>query len=113
MAARPPSSRKILKKSSLRSAILLRWQVRGSPSVANPLSGIKLHWSFILFRFAHGLFQLAGVARGCAAYGAEDAKQKVRFLLCSIFQTLWCLKNVRCLHAPLYQAAKSSFSAAW
>ncbi len=28
------------KKSLLRSAILLRWQVRGSPSVANPLSGI-------------------------------------------------------------------------
>jgi hypothetical protein len=46
----------MLKKSLLRSAVLLRWQVRGSPSVANPLSGIKLHRSFILFRFAHGLF---------------------------------------------------------
>jgi hypothetical protein len=29
--------------------------------------------------------QLAGVAQGGAAYGAEDAKQKPRFLLCSIF----------------------------
>ena len=44
------------KKSLLRSAIRLRWQGRGSPSVANPLSGIKVHWTFILFRFAHGLF---------------------------------------------------------
>ena len=81
MAACRPSSRKILKRSLPRSAILLRWQARGSPSVANPLSGIKLHWSFILFCFAYGLFQFAGVAQGCAAYGAEDAKQKAVFAL--------------------------------
>lgn len=52
-------------------------------------------------------------AQGCAAYGAEDAKQKARFLLCSIFQPLPCSKNVRCLRVPLYQAAENSFSAAW
>ena len=49
-------SSRMLKKSLLRSAVPLRWQVRGSPSVANPLSGIKLHRSFIYFRFAPGFF---------------------------------------------------------
>ncbi len=107
---------------------------RPKPSVAWAFGGVKVHrtftcyrlthWRFILFHFAHGLFdpgpslaralgallrgaqfcsrqncQFAGVAQGCAAYGAEDAKQKTRFLLCSIFQTLRCLKNVRCLSA--------------
>jgi hypothetical protein len=70
----------VLKKFLLRFAIRLRLQARGSPSVANPLSGTKVHRTFVLVRFAHGLFQLAGVAQGCAAYGAEDAKQKARFL---------------------------------
>jgi hypothetical protein len=54
----------MLKKSLLHSAILLRWQARGSPSMANPLSGIKLHWSFILFRFAPVFFQLENQKRG-------------------------------------------------
>ncbi|GMQ89804.1 MAG: hypothetical protein BMS9Abin10_0138 [Gammaproteobacteria bacterium] len=67
----------MLKKSLLRSAVPLRWQARGSPSVANPLSGIKLHGSFIVFPLRPWLFQLA--------------EQKARFLLCSILQTLTCL----------------------
>jgi len=64
----------MLKKSLPRFAIRLRLQARGSPSVANPLSGTKVHGTFVLARFARGLFQLA--------------KQKARFLLCSIYQTL-------------------------
>ncbi len=28
-----------------------RWQVRGSPSVASPFSGTKVHWTFVLIRF--------------------------------------------------------------
>ncbi len=71
---------------------LLRWQVRGSPSVANPLSGIKLHWSFILFRFAHGLFASSApqTVPPCTAPqlakcrdAQERPKQKARFLLYS------------------------------
>jgi hypothetical protein len=58
------------------------------------------------------------VARACGvalrshcAPGAigQLAKQKVRFLLCSIFQTLACLKDVRRILAPLQQAAENSF----
>ncbi|GMQ90100.1 MAG: hypothetical protein BMS9Abin10_0448 [Gammaproteobacteria bacterium] len=69
----------MLKKALLRFAVPLRWQVRGSPSVANPLGGIKLHRSFICFRFAQGLFQLASPRHMSAG--------------CSIFQTLACLKS--------------------
>ncbi len=28
-----------------------RWQVRGSPSVASPFSGAKVHWTFAFIRF--------------------------------------------------------------
>ena len=33
-------------QSLRRFTVPLRWQVRGSPSLANPLSGEKVHWTF-------------------------------------------------------------------
>jgi hypothetical protein len=44
------------KKSLLRFAIQLRLQAQGSPSVANPLSGTKVHRTFVWTRFAPGSF---------------------------------------------------------
>ncbi|MDX1513168.1 MAG: hypothetical protein R3174_05430, partial [Gammaproteobacteria bacterium] len=31
-----------------------RLQVRGSPSVASPFAGMKVHWTFTFTRLAHG-----------------------------------------------------------
>ncbi len=46
----------------------LRRQVRGAPSGANPFSGIKLHRSFIYFRFTPGFFSSQRKKRGfCSA----------------------------------------------
>ena len=44
--------------------------------VANPLNGMKVHWTFILFRFVPGLFRLAGVVQGSTVYEAEGRKRK-------------------------------------
>ena len=44
--------------------------------VANPLNGMKVHWTFILFRFVPGLFRLAGVVQGSTVYEAEGRKRE-------------------------------------
>jgi hypothetical protein len=36
---------------SLRFAILIRLPVQGSPSLANPFSGAKVHWTLAFLRF--------------------------------------------------------------
>jgi hypothetical protein len=36
-----------------RCAVLRRLQVRGSPSLANPLGGTNVHWKFASIRLAH------------------------------------------------------------
>ena len=43
----PPSIRRIL-----RFAILLRLDVQGMPSLACPLDGTKVHWTFVCIRLA-------------------------------------------------------------
>ena len=38
----------------LRFAVLLRLKDQGAPSMARPLAGAKVHWTFALFRLAPG-----------------------------------------------------------
>jgi hypothetical protein len=67
-----------LKNSIPRYAILLRLDDQGLPSMANPLAALQL---------AHGIFR--------------DEKQKTRFLLFSIFQSLNAIEKWR--HIPIPQ----------
>ncbi len=84
----------MLKKSLLRFAIRLRLQVQGSPSVANPLSGTKIHWTFVLARFARGSFP------------ARKTENTVsRFLHFSITYLIEKWQYVRVLRADCYFAA--------
>ncbi len=70
----------------------LRLQARGSSSVADPLSGTKAHRTFVSFRFA--LVPLLS-SRSAGMHECRERteaqkqpKQKARFFLCSIYQTL-------------------------
>ena len=49
-----PVSLRITGLALQRFAFLLRLQVQGPPSLADPLSGRKVRWTFLLVRFAHG-----------------------------------------------------------
>ncbi len=91
----------MLKKSLLRFAIRLRLQARGLPSVANPLSGTKVHWTFVLARFARGSLA-RGVVQGGTDYGADGRKTEntvSRFLHFSITYPIEKRQHVRVLHA--------------
>ena len=57
--------------TSLRFAVPLRWPVQGSPSLANPFSGAKVHRTFAFIRFTlrhhpGSLMQYAGYCRSAA-----------------------------------------------
>jgi hypothetical protein len=85
----------------------LRLQARGSPSVANPLSGTKVHRTFVLARFARGSLA-RGVVQGGTDYGADGRKMEntvSRFLHFSITYLIEKWQYVRDLRADCCFAA--------
>jgi len=54
----------MLKKSFRRSAVPLRWEVRGLPSVASPLGGTTIHRIVVAFRLALAFFNSKSKKRG-------------------------------------------------